>query len=213
MAHAAEIQPQPLTVLLTGFGPFPGMPENASAKLVSVVGARARLAFKPHRFHVCILPTEWDAAPQRVVALVKRLRPDIALHFGVAQEAQGFRIETRGRNQCRMAIDAAGRMPSGAELISGAPAAYETGLPLEKIVTRLQGMELPVSTSDDAGGYLCNSVLYHSLHAAPQADTPLRAGFVHIPSSHAAPGFSFDDAAAGSLEIIRIALEACAADP
>lgn len=208
MAPAADISPQPLTVLLTGFGPFPGMPENVSARLVADVGARARLAFKPHRFHVSILPTEWNAAPQRVIALIERLRPAIALHFGVAKEAEGFRIETRGLNQCRMAIDAAGRMPSGAELISGAPAAYEAGLPLEKIVTRLQDMQLPISKSNDAGGYLCNSVLYHSLHAAPHADTPLSAGFIHMPSNFDDSRLSFEDAAAGSLEIIRVALEA-----
>lgn len=208
MALAADIHPQPSTVLLTGFGPFPGIPENVSARLVADVGARARIAFAPHRFHVSILPTEWDAAPQRLIALIARLRPAIALHFGVAKDADGFRIETRGLNQCRMAIDAAGRMPSGAELISGAPVAYEAGLPLEKIVSRLQDMQLPVSKSYDAGGYLCNSVLYHSLHAAPNAGTPLRAGFIHIPSSFADPGFSFEDAAAGSLEIIRVALEA-----
>lgn len=212
MALAAEIQPQPLTVLLTGFGPFPGIPENVSARLVADLGARARLVFKPHRFHVSILPTEWNAAPQRVAALVDRLRPDIALHFGVANDAEGFRIETRGLNQCHMAIDAAGHMPQGTELISGAPASYEAGLPLEKIVARLQDIQLPVSTSDDAGGYLCNSVLYHSLHTALHADTPLRAGFIHIPSRLAAPGLSFDEAVAGSLEIIRVALEAARPD-
>lgn len=183
------------------------MPENVSAALVRAVSRRARRDFTPHRFHASILPTEWTAAPQRVAALIARLRPVVALHFGVAKDADGFRIETRGQNACQMAIDAAGRMPSAAHLIADAPTAYETALPLEKIVNSLTALNLPVAKSDDAGGYLCNSVLYHSLHAAPKPDAPMRAGFIHIPSTLSAAGLSFDDAVTGSLEIIRIALD------
>ena len=207
MALATDIPLQSSIVLLTGFGPFPGMPENVSAALVRAVSRQARHVFQPHRFHASILPTEWSAAPERVAALMKRLRPSVALHFGVAKDTQGFRIETRGQNTCRMTIDAAGKMPVAAHLIVDAPPAYETALPLGKIVNRLTELRLPVATSDDAGGYLCNSVLYHTLHAQPQPHAPMRAGFIHVPSAFEAPGLSFDDAVLGSLEIIRIALD------
>lgn len=207
MALAADPSSLSSVVLLTGFGPFPGMPENISARLVRTVSQRARSEIRPHRFHASILPTEWHAAPQRVAALIARLRPKVALHFGVAKDAHGFRIETQGRNACRMTVDAVGRMPSAEHLIADAPPAYACELPFEKIVNRLTELRLPVATSDDAGGYLCNSVLYHSLHTGPQSEAPLRAGFVHIPSALVEPGLSFEQAVMGSLEIIRIALD------
>lgn len=209
MAITADLAPHSAAVLLTGFGPFPGMPENASAALVRALSARARVAFKNYRFHAAILPTEWHAAPERVSALISKLRPALALHFGVAKDAEGFRIETRGLNQCRMTADAAGRLPPAPVLIADAPEYYGTALPLDGIVGRLRELQLPVSTSDDAGGYLCNSVLYHTLHGS--APVAFKAGFVHIPSSLAASGLSFEDAVTGSLEMIRIALDDLAA--
>ena len=212
MALSGDVSSRSSIVLLTGFGPFPGTPENVSAGLVRAVSRRAQRQFSPHRFHTSILPTEWSAAPERVAALIARLSPKVALHFGVANDAQGFRIETRAQNACRMTIDAAGRMPPAAHLIADAPAQYECWLPLDKIVHRLTALNLPVSMSDDAGGYLCNSVLYHTLHTQRQPAPPLLAGFIHIPSAFGASGLSFDDAVSGSLEIIKIALDEAGED-
>lgn len=212
MARVYDVPSRSSIVLLTGFGSFPGTAENVSAALVRAVGRRSQHEFSPHRFHTSILPTEWRAAPERVEALIARLRPKVALHFGVANDAQGFRIETRGQNACRMTIDAAGRMPPAAHLIADAPAEYGCRLPLDKIVNRLRALNLPVSMSDDAGGYLCNSVLYHTLHTQQQPDPSLLAGFIHIPSAFDALGLSFDDAVSGSLEIIKIALDEAGED-
>lgn len=213
MALAADLSSRSSVVLLTGFGPFPGTPENVSSSLVRAVSKRARFEFMAHRFHASVLPTEWNAAPQRVAALISRLGPTLVLHFGVAKDASGFRIETRGHNQCRMAVDAADRLPPAPLLVADAPPFYGAVLPLDKIVARLTELRLPVSISDDAGGYLCNSVLYQTLHAQTQPAAPFSAGFIHIPSTLAAPGLSFDDAVTGSLEIIRIALAEAAASP
>lgn len=207
MANSPDISSRSCVVLLTGFGPFPGTPENVSAALVRDVSRHARRDLKQHRFHASILPTEWDAAPQRVAALIARLHPSIALHFGVAKDSQAFRIETRGLNSCRMIGDNTGRMPPAEQLIADAPAAYDCGLPIDKIVQRLSDLHLPVTTSDDAGGYLCNSVLFHTLHACRHSEAPLTAGFIHVPNAFDAPGLSFDDAVRGSLEIIKIAIE------
>ena len=65
---------------------------------------------------------------------------------------------------------------------------------------------MPVSLSNDAGGYLCNAVLYHALHAIGSAGHPCRAGFIHLPVDLSQPPLTFDDAIAGALEIIRVSL-------
>ena len=77
------------TILLTGFGPFPGVAENATSKLVPALAAAAREAFAEHAFLSEILDTAWDSAPARVAALLAHHKPHLALHFGVAREAQG----------------------------------------------------------------------------------------------------------------------------
>ena len=194
------------TVLLTGFGPFPGMPENASAPLVRVVAQRARAAFRDHRFHAAVLPTEWHAAPQRVTALISRLQPFLSLHFGVAQDTHGFRIETQGLNTCRRAPDAAGRLPLDQVLVVGGPDTHPSSLPIDAIVDRLQALDLPVTTSQDAGGYLCNAVLYHALHTPRRPNVQARAGFIHIPTVFAGAPLTFETAVTGCLAIIDASL-------
>jgi pyroglutamyl-peptidase len=201
---AADHRP---VVLLTGFGPFPGMPENVTGQIVGAVARQARKEFPVHQFHIRTLATEWRAAPKRVDALFRKYQPVLALHFGVAQGADGFRLETQGLNVCRPAEDAAGCMPRAAELVAEGADAYAATLPVKAIALRLRSKGYPVSISDDAGGYLCNAVLYHALHTVAATGCPCKVGFVHIPPDLSGPPLTFDAAVAGSLEIVRCMLE------
>ena len=129
------------------------------------------------------------------------------LHFGVAKVAQGFRIETQGTNTCRMTADAAGAMPPSLELLTNGAPAHAVTIPTRDIVERLSALGIPASRSEDAGRYLCNAILYHSLLLASRAMRPCKAGFIHIPADLSGP--ALDEAAAlkGGLEIIRVCLE------
>ena len=194
-------------VLLTGFGPFPGVAANETERLVPALAATARAAFKDHTFHHEILPTEWTTAPKRLAALLTALKPALALHFGVAQDAPGFRIECEGHNACRLAPDARGDMPPFLSLIADGRPFQTATIPVEEIVHRLRNLGFPAFTSSDAGGYLCNAVLYHSLSVAERGPSRFRAGFVHLPADLSGPPLTFGDALRGSLEILTICLK------
>jgi pyroglutamyl-peptidase len=195
------------TVLLTGFGPFPGVSDNASARLVETLAVEARRKFPRVAFHAEVLSTEWTAAPERLDAVVASIRPNLMLHFGVARDCPGFRIETRAQNACHVIDDAAGLKPADAWLVeNGAPSRSAT-LPSARIVARLTSLGFPAHLSDDAGGYLCNAVLYFALSYAATACQPCSAGFIHIPADLSGPTLTFDDAVTGSLEILRLCLE------
>jgi pyroglutamyl-peptidase len=202
MARAAR------SVLLTGFGPFPGVAENATARLVPELATRAAAAFPAFTFHHDILETAWGAAPERAAHLIATHQPVLALHFGVASEANGFRIERTAQNVCRIAADVTGCLPAAAQLDCAGPDARTSGIDAAELAQRLGDLGYPVSISDDAGAYLCNAVLYHSLAAAETLAThPCRSGFIHIPADLSGPPLSFPEALEGSLEIIRAALE------
>lgn len=195
-------------VLLTGFGPFPGVAENATARLVPDLALRAAAAFPAYTFHHDILETAWSAAPERAAYLIATHQPVLALHFGVAREAQGFRIERTAQNVCRIAADVTGCLPSATQLECAGPDARTSGIDTVALTRRLEALGYPVSISDDAGAYLCNAVLYHSLAAAEAlATSGCRSGFIHIPADLSGPPLSFPEALEGSLEIIRAALE------
>jgi pyroglutamyl-peptidase len=210
-------QPDRPLVLLTGFGPFPTVAANATSILVPRIAEATRRAVPGIAVAAHILPTEWEASLCLLDELTSRLRPTIALHFGVSGRAAGFEIETRGRNRCSQSEDAAGRMPQDDCISPGGPEYLPATLPAAHIVGRLRQRGLPAQLSRDAGGYLCNALLYRSLEISRASGTPGRSGFVHLPSSlvnerrpalepRPAGRLSWDDVVNGSLEIIAAAL-------
>jgi pyroglutamyl-peptidase len=178
----AEQKDRPV-ILITGFGSFPTVAANASSILVPRIAETARCALPGITVAASILPTEWEAGLTRLAALVERLKPTVALHFGVSGRATGFEIETRGRNRCSLSEDAAGKLPSDTRLSADGPEYLQATLPAAHIVMRLRRRGLPAQISRDAGGYLCNALLYRSLEIARHSSLPNRTGFIHLPAS------------------------------
>jgi pyroglutamyl-peptidase len=176
------------TVLLTAFGPFPGVPVNATMRLVPELAERAALAFPDVCFVTETLATEWQAAPRRLAAVIAEVKPDLILHFGVSSRARGFEIEQRAHNACRSMPDAAGVLPRAATLRDGGAEVLRASLPVPHLVLGLKRRGIPAYASRDAGAYLCNAVLYHSLQIAADRRGDCRVGFVHVPASLARPG-------------------------
>jgi pyroglutamyl-peptidase len=205
------------SVLLTGFGPFPGIPVNASGLLATRLAAAGRAAFSDVSFATAQVPTEWTDGPKRARAAILRNTPTLIIHFGVSQRAQGFVIERQGVNACCAEPDGAGHMPLADCLESAGPKARKATLPIAQIARNLKAQGLPVALSSDAGEYLCNAVLFHSLAMATRSDHHARVGFVHIPDSLVGAGrngleptpdcpLTWDTAIAGGLAIIRTCL-------
>jgi pyroglutamyl-peptidase len=212
------------TILLTGFGPFPGVAKNATQTLVPHLVKAARPLFPTHDILGEILPTEWTAAPERLGRLLEKVEAVLILHFGVSQEAQGFQLELISRNLRTALQDGAGELPASERVIETGPELLAATLPAERIAARLLGLGYPCSTSDNAGSYLCNALLYHSLAAARGRPVPHLAGFVHLPASlvgygpdgqETHPGCPLDwrTAIAGGLEIIAACLESAELRP
>lgn len=206
------------TVLLTGFGPFPGIPANATSVLVPRLRTAAARRFRTHDIVAEVLPTEWAAGPRRAAQLLLEACPEVVLHFGVATRAKGFEIEARGRNITDGRMDACGDYPATRYIQHGGPEYRASSVPVRKIVDRLMARGLPARVSRSAGGYLCNCVLYHSLAIVERFGQGSRNGFVHLPASlvdennprsGALPEspMSQEEAIEGGLEIIAVCLD------
>jgi pyroglutamyl-peptidase len=165
-----------------------------------------------------VLPTEWSAGPRRLERVLAETTPDLALHFGVSSRARGFEIEQRARNACAATLDASGALPTGAAIRDGGIEHLPASLPVRHIVARLRQRGIPAFASRDAGTYLCNAALYHSLVCAKDKEAAgRRVGFVHIPATLARPGgpnrgrtgacpLTWDEALDGALEIVAACL-------
>jgi pyroglutamyl-peptidase len=171
------------TVLLTGFGPFPSVPANATSILVPRLAEAARTKFPGIVFETRTLPTEWTAGIEHLCNLYEGVAPSVALHFGVSSRARGFEIEARGRNRLAYLPDAAGVFPSAPVLRMNGQEFLASTVPVSAIVSRLRRLGLPAFISRDAGTYLCNAALYSALDIARRATRDHRVGFVHLPST------------------------------
>lgn len=209
MQRALDLSPRRLrpasrtaTLLLTGFGPFPGVPANQTRRLVSRLATLVRRRWP--RLHVVTLtlPTEWVRAPLTVEAALDRWQPDVALHFGVSGSASGFDVECRALNRARPMRDAAGHLPAADVLDAGGRYLLGQGTAAQ-LLASLRRDGYRARLSEDAGGYLCNAVYYHSLkHARLHAPGRVVA-FVHIPKRRRA-----DQKLGGALTIVEAALAA-----
>lgn len=188
-------------VLVTGFGPFPGQPDNPTARMISEL----KHIFHGRAVDCHVLPTEYDAGFRRFSELLDQKRPDIVLCFGVAAQRRMINLERIAYNERAVTLpDAAGYRPETPQIDRMGPDRYRATLPLRAIRENLREAGLNARYSDDAGRYLCNFFFYQLMHRAGRGHGVKMGGFIHVPD----PGrghMSHDDL----LKAGQIAVNAC----
>lgn len=167
-------------VLLTGFGPFPGVAENPSGWLAETVASAATP--DDCTLYRAVFPTEWEAVASRAAYFHQSIRPRLMIHFGVQLEATEIHLECKAHNEVDHRPDACGAHPGRHDVISGCDGTLETCLPVDALAARLQDEQVPARTSQSCGRYLCNDLYYRSLYWAEQNGAD--ALFVHVPQTH-----------------------------
>jgi pyroglutamyl-peptidase len=166
------------TVLITGFGRFPGAPYNPSAPLARAVARRRRPAFADVRRVVHIFETSYAAVDRDLPKLLTQHKPDIVLMFGLAGRTNFVRIETRARNARSILFpDVSGYQPAEREIAPG-EAPLRGHAPFTRLLAAARASRTPTRLSRDAGRYLCNYVYWRALEASRSGTL---AQFIHIP--------------------------------
>jgi pyroglutamyl-peptidase len=167
------------TVLITGFGRFPGAPFNPSGPLARAVARRQRPAFADVRRIVHIFETSYAAVDRDLPGLLARHKPDIVLLFGLAGRTPFVRVETRARNAVSVLFpDVTGYRPSARAIVPG-KAALGGHARFGHLVAASRAAGMRTRLSRDAGRYLCNYSYWRALEAS-RSGTPL-VQFIHIP--------------------------------
>jgi pyroglutamyl-peptidase len=171
-------------VLITGFGPFPGVTDNVSGRLARSL-ARSELSGRARMTHAELLPTEWEEVSSRAPRLLDEVKPRLIVHFGLSCLAEDFRIERSAYNRAAPRQDARGALPRSRTIRASGPARIDTCLPTAELAKHLRQHDLPARTSRSAGRYLCNFLYYLSLDRAARQDTACDVCFVHVPPATA----------------------------
>jgi pyroglutamyl-peptidase len=168
------------TILITGFGRFPGSPVNPSGIVAARLARRRRPALAETRRVAHVFATRYDAVDRELPALLKQEHPDIVVMFGVATRSRQVRVEERARNRMALFPDAGRFRPAG-QTIALRRDALRNPLPLARLVQAARATGVAAVRSRNAGSYLCNYVYWRSLEAAARPDGPGIVIFIHVP--------------------------------
>lgn len=167
-------------VLVTGFEPFAGADDNPSARLVESLGG-LQLPGVDLAGHV--LPVSAARLPGRLHELFDALRPDVVLGLGEARGAAAVKVERLAVNLLDFAApDNDGQVLRDVPVVPGGPLAYFTTVPVGELLAAIRAADVPCEASLSAGTYLCNQMMYLTLHWAARDARAPRVGFLHVPS-------------------------------
>jgi pyroglutamyl-peptidase len=176
------VKPMRPSVLITGFGPFPGAPFNPTETLVRRLGARRRPALADVARHTHVVHVSYAAVDRELPGLVARHAPDVLLMFGLAARTPHMRIETQARNTVSALVpDAGGHLRHARCIQAGEPAAIAGRAPFRRLVSVARAARVPTQLSRNAGSYLCNYIYWRGIETRGANGKPSIVVFVHVP--------------------------------
>jgi len=168
-----------MSVLLTGFGPFGGVPTNPSEQIAhaldgeTIAGATVRSV---------VLPVASTHVQSVLSAAIEEAQPELIVITGVAPGRTAAALERVAVNVKDFPLpDIDGHAPIDEPVIAAGAAAYLTTLPVKAILARWAEQAVPGYLSNTAGTYVCNQVFYLACHFAQALHIP--AGLIHLPST------------------------------
>ncbi|GMK55957.1 hypothetical protein CspeluHIS016_0210130 [Cutaneotrichosporon spelunceum] len=179
-----------MSILITGFEPFGGDSENPSR--LSARAAVAILRAEGHDAHFLEVPCVFTTAFPTVEAEARRVGAKIVITTGLAARRKAMSLESTAKNIIDARIpDNAGGQPRNVPVVPGGPKTLPTRLPIERAAEAIKALDpadfgmdeqdlrhIPVQISNDAGEYVCNTLMYASLAGLPD---DVSVGFVHVP--------------------------------
>ncbi|KAL9687092.1 hypothetical protein QQ045_031488 [Rhodiola kirilowii] len=189
--------PSAVTIHVTGFKKFHGVAENPTETIIGnlkeymvkrgtskglILGSCNILETAGQGALDALFQT-LQSALEKDNELTSSLPRILWLHFGVNSGASRFAIEHKAVNEATFRCpDEFGWKPQRVPIIPAdgpITKTRKTAFPVDEISKSLAQMGYDVSTSDDAGRFVCNYVYYQSLYFAEKNN--IKSLFVHVP--------------------------------
>lgn len=163
------------TILVTAFTPFGGDSVNpAQLALEALPESIAGI-----KLSKLLLPVEFVVSTRMVKREYEKVCPSAVIMLGQAGGRGAVTPEKYGRNIMEASIpDNAGYKPERSPIYPDSPERFRSTLPLDSIVQSIAELGLPAEISEDAGTFVCNSLLYGVLYYNG-GEVP--TGFIHVP--------------------------------
>ncbi|KAF8660592.1 hypothetical protein HU200_057618 [Digitaria exilis] len=189
--------PSLVTVHVTGFKKFIGVPENPTEKIVTNLKSYMEKRGLPKNLVLGSFKVLEVAGQGALGTLYEVLGSAISdreegsqiiwiiyqIHFGVNSGLPRFALENQAVNDATFACpDELGWKPQGVPIVPSDGSVSQirkTTLPVNELTKLLRKIGHDVMRSDDADRFVCNYVYYHSLRFAEEHG--IKSLFVHVP--------------------------------
>lgn len=170
-------------ILITAFGPFPGVPRNPSACLSKKIASDRSFSRLGLCTRVLVMPTAYMAITTHLRPALAKMQPRAVLMLGVAARRRHLCIERLAVNRAsRLMPDASGQMSAQLLLEPGGPPMRNARAPLQPMLRAMKRAHVPARMSRNAGRYLCNAAYFAALaEVIPSGNTLPRVAFIHVP--------------------------------
>lgn len=166
-------------ILVTGFDPFDGDAVNPSGEVAKRLDGRV---IGDRVVRSAMLPVQHEAARAVVTPLLDAAGLLGVVHLGLAGGRARISLERVAVNVMDYSRpDAHGQVLCDVACADDGPAGYFSTLPLREMLAALTAEGIPAAISNTAGTYLCNHVLYATLHHLAARELSRPAGFIHLP--------------------------------
>lgn len=164
------------TILLTGFEPWQEFKANPSQQIAERLDGET---IGDHRITSVILPVAFGEDARRIFAAIAEIKPSLVLMLGLAAGTNQLDIERFAINLRNSDWGMSGQQP----IAPDCPGAYFATIDAEKIAQTIREAGIPARAHSYAGAFLCNHIMYQTLHFAKTNSLPFKAGFIHLPLS------------------------------
>uniref|UniRef100_A0A0R0EZU1 Pyrrolidone-carboxylate peptidase n=1 Tax=Glycine max TaxID=3847 RepID=A0A0R0EZU1_SOYBN len=179
--------PRAITIHVTGFKKFQGVPENPTEAIVNNLKEYVERRGLPAGVTLgscTVLDVAGDGAlPQLYQTMESAISKTDSLHLGVNSGAVRFAIEHQAANEATFRCpDELGWQPQQLPIVledGGISQTRKTSMHVDAILKSLKKGAYDVMISGNAGRFVCNYVYYHSLRFAEQKGN--KSLFVHVP--------------------------------
>jgi len=192
--------PKRPVVVLTGYGEFQTFTNNISEQVVRYLTEKG---IPEVELHTDIITVAYDDVTRVSAELHSKHKPIVTIHCGLHYLADAVVLERKARNNGYDILDVKEQLPPGNccyPQFRSEEACLETCLNVDDIISSIN-CPVPLTTSSDAGLYLCEFIYYNSLRRNPNTL------FVHLPPLER--GFKLEDLAEVVRQIVISAVEQC----
>ncbi len=163
---------------ITGFEPFSDWKVNPSREIARSLDGSI---LNGYRINSQLLSVKFENLKKEIELIFENHQPHLLLMLGLSPSPV-IRLEKIAINWTHARIKYNdGSQPRDQLIVSDAPLAYFTDLPVTQLEETLRKKGIPCVISPSAGSYACNQAYFLALHLKSFLRLPTKILFIHVP--------------------------------